>query len=359
MIVSNSAYAFPLQDYAWSKEQWVEASKDVRTSYNPNGHLNPDELTLTVEDERFVDFIYWVWNNKIDEHQVEMIGGSEWNGPTNGVIFHWAPGSRWETHTVMPFDMAIGHVTGEHQWFDTQFPDFFKQYGGTKEVNIKERLSVEESPTWGEFVNFIGDPNGRYYRYLYHQEMGIDPEKKLVYMTGGNGVAFVYTFQRYLEELKEVLTDASAYQFYQMYDLFGKGFASTFGWAGNPVPNTSELAVTGNSGSAVDEEVIEIIPGENEVIVKIEEFSFPEEIKVKPGTKVTWVNMDLVGHTVTEGLSSKIAEDRLFDVSGEKDGKFILLQQGDTFSYTFEQEGTYMYRCIPHPYMTGKIVVEE
>lgn len=222
--------AFPIADYAWLKEEWIERSKDVRTSYNPDGPLNPDELTLTVDDERFVDFIYWVWNNKIDEHQVEMIGGSGWDGPTDGVIFHWAPGSRWETHTVMPFEDAIGHVTGEHQWYDSQFPKFFEQYGEVKGVNIKTRLSVDESPTWAEFINYIGDPNGPYYRYLYHQEVGMDPDKQLIYMMGGNGVVFTYTFQRYLDELKEVLTDAKCYQFFEMYDKLGKGFASKAGW---------------------------------------------------------------------------------------------------------------------------------
>jgi plastocyanin len=247
LIVTSPAKAFPIADYAWSDEQWIEVSKDVRTSYNPNASLNPDKLTIKVDDERFVDFIYWVWHNKINEHQVEMIGGSEWDGHTDGVIFHWAPGSRWETHTVMPFDMAIGHVTGEHQWFDTQFPDFFEPHGGVKRVNIKERLLVDKSPTWGEFVNFIGDPNGLYYRYLYHQEVAIDPEKKLVYMMGGNGVVFTYTFQRYLDELKEVLTDVKSYQFFEMYDELGKGFAEKLGWAQNPIPKGAEVAYTGNA----------------------------------------------------------------------------------------------------------------
>jgi plastocyanin len=35
------------------------------------------------------------------------------------------------------------------------------------------------------------------------------------------------------------------------------------------------------------------------------------------------------------------------------------LSQGKTFSYTFNELGTYDYFCIPHPWMMGQIIVEE
>ncbi len=34
------------------------------------------------------------------------------------------------------------------------------------------------------------------------------------------------------------------------------------------------------------------------------------------------------------------------------------LSTGDTFSYTFEQNGTYEYYCSAHPSMTATIIVE-
>jgi hypothetical protein len=49
-------------------------------------------------------------------------------------------------------------------------------------------------------------------------------------------VKFEYSFDRYLKETSEVLTDCKAYQFFQLFDIYGKGFASKMGWAGQPTP---------------------------------------------------------------------------------------------------------------------------
>ncbi len=35
-----------------------------------------------------------------------------------------------------------------------------------------------------------------------------------------------------------------------------------------------------------------------------------------------------------------------------------LFGKDKSFSYTFSQKGEYEYYCIPHPYMTGKVIVE-
>jgi hypothetical protein len=144
LTVSSVAFAFPISDAAWSNSVWEAHCKEIRTTYNPNHALRVDRLTLTSQDPRFSDFLYWIWANKILEHQVEQIGGTEWNGPTDGVIFHWAPGSRWETHTVVSLGHAIHHIADEHQWKDVMFKDFFERFGPVKGVNIKERLSVDQ-----------------------------------------------------------------------------------------------------------------------------------------------------------------------------------------------------------------------
>lgn len=228
--------AFPVSGAAWSDAQWEQHCKDVRTSYNPTSPLNKNALTLKQNDPRFLDFLYWIWANKIIEHQVEQVGGTEWKGPTNGVIFHWAPGSRWETHTVVPFDHAIHHIADEHNWQDRMFKEFFEQFGPVTGVNIKQRLSFEKSPTWAQFLQHVGGAESPYYRYVFHQESAIDPEKRIVTLFGGQGVTFQYTFDRYLTEIKEVVTDCKAYQFFELYDRYGKGFASQPGWAGQAAP---------------------------------------------------------------------------------------------------------------------------
>jgi mono/diheme cytochrome c family protein len=225
-----------ISGFAWDAEQWAQRTKGIRTSYNPNSDLNSETLTLVPGDERWLDFVFWCFNNKVAEHQVEAYGGTEWEGPQGGVIFHWAPGSRWETHTLASFGFTIGHIIGEHKWMDTQFPEFFEKYGGAYGINVKDRL-VEinpESPVpWVEFLEYSGGANSPYYRYLFHQEAVIDPVRDRIYLIGGQGAGFEYTFERFYHEVREVLTDAKAFQFFQMYDLYRPGFASRGGWAKN------------------------------------------------------------------------------------------------------------------------------
>jgi hypothetical protein len=237
----SGAVAFPVSSAAWSNEQWQQHCKPIRTTYNSKTPLHADTLTLKPDDPRFVDFLYWVWANKIIEHQVEQVGGTEWNGPTDGVIFHWAPGSRWETHTVMPFQHAIHHLTDEHHWQDNMFTDFFEKFGAVKGVSIADRLDMNRPPTWKQFLQHVGGAESPYYRYIFHQESAIDSKRRTVTLVGGQGVRFEYSFERYLQEIKEVLTDCKAYQFFELYDRYGKGFASRLGWAGQPIAGTEHL----------------------------------------------------------------------------------------------------------------------
>ena len=77
--------------------------------------------------------------------------------------------------------------------------------------------------------------------------------------------------------------------------------------------------------------------------VSIEDFFFsPANMTVAPGTTVTWVNNGRAPHTST-------ADDGAWD-SGT-------LQPGESFSFTFDQAGTYTYLCTIHPDMTGTITV--
>jgi plastocyanin len=76
----------------------------------------------------------------------------------------------------------------------------------------------------------------------------------------------------------------------------------------------------------------------------------PKSITVSVGTKVTWTNQDTFGHNVISGTSSAADAGSLF--------KSDNLNQGDSFSYTFNQVGTYPYFCSVHPGMDGTIIVQ-
>jgi len=89
----------------------------------------------------------------------------------------------------------------------------------------------------------------------------------------------------------------------------------------------------------------------NQVLCKNNRFN-PDTLTVSVGTTVTWVNQDGFIHTVTSGTSPSETSG-LFD-SGNLNG-------GDTFSFTFDEPGTYDYFCIPHYSfgMIGKVIVTE
>ena len=78
----------------------------------------------------------------------------------------------------------------------------------------------------------------------------------------------------------------------------------------------------------------------------------PNPIQVSVGTTVTWTNNDSQPHTVTSGSN------------GQPDNKFNsspnftpLLNPGQTFSFTFTEEGEYPYFCLLHPNMVGTVSV--
>lgn len=76
--------------------------------------------------------------------------------------------------------------------------------------------------------------------------------------------------------------------------------------------------------------------------VDVIDFAFqPDEIRVEPGSTVTWTNHDPFGHTAT-------ADDGSFSVG---------LQPGQSGSHTFAEEGSFPYFCKLHPEMRGVVHV--
>jgi len=68
----------------------------------------------------------------------------------------------------------------------------------------------------------------------------------------------------------------------------------------------------------------------------------PKSVKIKAGTTVTWISKDAVSHSTT-------SDTHLWD-SG-------FVQNGDTFSYTFTEPGTYKYHSAASLGITGEITV--
>ncbi len=79
--------------------------------------------------------------------------------------------------------------------------------------------------------------------------------------------------------------------------------------------------------------------------VAIKDFRFdPNSITVTRGSKVTWTNQDGTGHTTT-------SDSGLWQSA--------LLRRGESFSFTFDQVGEFGFFCEPHPWMRGKVIVQQ
>ena len=87
----------------------------------------------------------------------------------------------------------------------------------------------------------------------------------------------------------------------------------------------------------------------------------PPVLEVAVGTEVTWTNRDAeVVHTATSGIPGDKGVPGLDNATPPKpDGVFDGEMDGDgaSFSFTFEEAGTYEYFCRVHQSMTGEIVV--
>ena len=82
-------------------------------------------------------------------------------------------------------------------------------------------------------------------------------------------------------------------------------------------------------------------------VVVISNFTFtPATVRIRPGTKVTWVNCEPPGtdsHTSTADGGAWSSP---------------LLSPKATFTQALDNVGSYPYHCTPHPGMHGTVIVE-
>jgi plastocyanin len=80
--------------------------------------------------------------------------------------------------------------------------------------------------------------------------------------------------------------------------------------------------------------------------ITIDNFTFtPAQLKVAPGTKVTWVNNDDIPHQIVDATDARAIKSPPLDT-------------GDRFSFVYAKTGTYPYFCGLHPHMQGTVIVQ-
>jgi plastocyanin len=86
----------------------------------------------------------------------------------------------------------------------------------------------------------------------------------------------------------------------------------------------------------------EDVPGSTVVVIRRFEFT-PAEIRVRAGERVTWINCAEDAHTSTADGGEWASQ---------------LMVPGDAFTQAFDTAGEFAYHCEPHPFMTGRVIVE-
>jgi plastocyanin len=86
-----------------------------------------------------------------------------------------------------------------------------------------------------------------------------------------------------------------------------------------------------------------VMAARDSVTAVVQDFLFrPARLEIAAGTTVVWINRGQVMHSVT-------AQDGSFDTG--------LFDSGERRAITFSRAGTFPFRCTPHPFMTGTVVV--
>ncbi len=78
----------------------------------------------------------------------------------------------------------------------------------------------------------------------------------------------------------------------------------------------------------------------------------PSTVTIEAGETVTWENTDTAAHTATGG-SAADGPSGVFD-----SGLLMTMEGSNTYSFTFDTAGTYVYFCMVHPWMEGTVIVE-
>jgi plastocyanin len=108
----------------------------------------------------------------------------------------------------------------------------------------------------------------------------------------------------------------------------------------------SELKNTTNPTS--NPPVVEVPSVQSDLIkninvpISIKDSAFkPAQVTIKKGSRVIWTNKDSVPHSIKSAIFNS-----------------QILSQEQSFSFVFNEAGTFDYSCSIHPSMTGKIIVE-
>ncbi len=108
---------------------------------------------------------------------------------------------------------------------------------------------------------------------------------------------------------------------------------------------SSNMAYIRGSNSSINSSGTNSANNSETYDVDIQDFEFsPQSLTIQEGDTVIWTNEDNAPHNVRSRSGQELSSNTL--------------QEGDTYSHTFDEAGNFSYYCSIHPNMTGTIIVE-
>jgi len=101
------------------------------------------------------------------------------------------------------------------------------------------------------------------------------------------------------------------------------------------------VLISGCTGQKTETKPDTMTEKPNSVLIKGFVFD-PATITVAKGTTVKWMNMDSAPHTVVATGNAFSSE---------------TLKNGQSYEHTFDETGTFEYKCGIHQNMSGKVIV--
>lgn len=127
---------------------------------------------------------------------------------------------------------------------------------------------------------------------------------------------------------------------------------------------TSKNTASHSSASHASEnkEPLVDLTGQKEVVMNIQDSSYSKpNIKIKAGTKVTWVNQDTAKHnSMKQHEASTMQHDApKADEASPDEFTGPSLAKGEKYGYIFNKKEVISYHCATHPSKTASITVVE
>ena len=110
----------------------------------------------------------------------------------------------------------------------------------------------------------------------------------------------------------------------------------------------NDIIVIGNAETRIIQDARIVIPNGN-FDVSATSFYLPLNLEILVGTTVIWTNDDSVPHNIQ-------SQDEFGNVTDLFNSP--PMNTGDTFEYTFDEEGVYNYFCSFHPWRVGLVTVK-